>query len=137
MKVTMTNGEIVTTVNRIIGMQNREEKQETKLFGERVKVTYAIKKNKEKLQQLLKPYNESLDELIEKYKAEKPGEDGEPRIRKDCQKQWGDAVKELQEIEVEVDIHTVRFSEIEGLSLSLNDLEAIEFMLEEPEGFTE
>ena len=53
------------------------------------------------------------------------------------QKQWGDAVKELQEIEVEVDIHTVRFSEIEGLSLSLNDLEAIEFMLEEPEGFTE
>ena len=58
-------------------------------------------------------------------------------IRKDCTEKWNKEINELLNIEVEADIHMVKFEEVEGLSLSMDDLEAIDFMLEAPEGFTE
>ncbi len=135
MKMMMTNKEMVDAVNRIISMQEREEVKKEKLFGSRIKIVYAIKKNKEKLLQLLKPYNESREELLEECKEKEVQSGGEIKIREDCLGKWNKAMEELLNIEVEVDIHTVKFSEVEGLALSLNDLDAIEFMLEPPEGF--
>lgn len=137
MKKTMTNAEMVTAVNRIIGMQNREEQQGTKLFSDKVKINYAIKKNKDKLMNLLKPYDESREELYRVCKTNEPDEEGKVKIRKDCAEKWSDGLKELQEIEAEVDVHMIRFADIEKLPLSMNDLEAIDFMLEAPEGFVE
>ena len=52
-------------------------------------------------------------------------------------KKWDKEIGELLNIEVEADIHMVKFEEVDGLSLSMNDLEAIDFMLEAPEGFAE
>lgn len=131
----MTNRDMINAVNRIEGMQSREEKQGQKLFGDRIRVIYAIKKNKEKLLQLLKPYNESREELLNECRAaDGPDEDGTVKIRKDCIGKWNKAINELLDIEVEAEIHKIKFSDIEGVSLSLNDLEAIDFMLTEPEG---
>ena len=129
----MTNGEMINTVNRIVDMQNREEKAGTKLFSDRVKVLYAIKKNKDKLTQLLKPYEEARQELLQECQVQEESEDGRIKIRKDCIGKWNKAIEELLGIENAVEIHMVDFSELEGLSLSMNDMEAIDFMVREPE----
>lgn len=137
MKKTMTNGEMVAAVNRIVEMQNREAENHEKIFGGCIKVNYAIRKNKEKLLALLKPYDDSRNDLLEECKAGEADEKGTVKIRKDCAKKWVDGLEELQGIEVEVDVHMIKFADIEKLQLSLNDLEAIDFMLEAPEGFAE
>lgn len=137
MKRTMTNAEIVDAVNRITAMQEREAQNHEKIFGGCIKVNYAIRKNKERLLSLVKPYNEARDDLLEECRTAEPDQDGKVAIRKDCMKKWNDGMKELQGIEVEVDVHTVRFADIEKLQLSMNDLEAIDFMVEAPEGFAE
>ena len=123
MKKTMKNSEM-------------ETKSGEKMFPDRIRVVYAIKKNKERLVSLLTPYEESRNELLEEY-GTKADENGLVSVRKDCKEKWNKEIGELLNIEVEADIHMVKFEEIDGLSLSMNDLEAIDFMLEAPEGFAE
>lgn len=133
---TMTNGEMVTAVNRIVAMQEREEKNREKIFGDCITINYAIRKNKEKLLNLLKPYEKTKDDLLKECAAADLDEKGNVKLRKDCIRKWEKGMRELQEIEVEVDVHMVKFSEIEKLKLSMNDLEAIDFMLDgAPDGF--
>lgn len=129
-EVKITNREIIKIVNGIQAMQQREEKDAAKVFGNRVKINYAVRKNKEYLLRLIKPYEEERAELQGKYKTA----DGE-EIRKDCIKNWNDEITQLLDIEIEAKIYTIPFSEIEGLELSMNDLEAIDFMVEPPEDF--
>lgn len=133
----MTNLEMVTAVNNIVAMQEREAENHEKIFGNKIKVSYAIKKNKEKLLNLLKPYEESRKELLEECNKKEAQLNGEIDIRNDCKERWKNAMVELQKIEVDVNIHTVKFADIEGAVLSVSDMEAIDFMLEAPEGFTE
>lgn len=126
----MTNREIIKIINDIQAMQQREEKDATKVFGNRVKVNYAVRKNKEHLIRLIKPYEEERAELQEKYRTTHGKE-----IRKDCIKQWNSEITQLLDIEIDAKIHTIPFSEIEGLELSMNDMEAIDFMVEPPGDF--
>lgn len=135
MIVKMTNAEMVAAVNKITSMQEREEKDGKKLFGSKIKIVYAIKKNKEKLLQLLKPYEEARVELIKEHGTNAALTDGALEIRKDRKEQWSKAMKELLDIEADVDIFTVNFTELDGLSLSLNDMDAIDFMVKAPEEF--
>lgn len=135
MIVKMTNAEMVAAVNKITSMQEREEKDGKKLFGSKIKIVYAIKKNKEKLLQLLKPYEEARVELIKEHGTNAALTDGVLEIRKDRKEQWSKAMKELLDIEADVDIFTVNFTELDGLSLSLNDMDAIDFMVKAPEEF--
>ena len=132
---TMTNAEMVSAVNRIAAMQSRETENKEKIFGEHITVNYAIRKNKEKLLNLLKPYSESMNDLLEACRAAELDKDGNVKIRKDCINKWNSGIKELQNIELEVDVHMVKFADIKGLKLSMDDLEAIDFMLEPPEDF--
>ena len=132
---TMTNAEMVSAVNRITAMQQREAENKEKIFGDCIMVNYAIRKNKEKLLNLLKPYSESMNDLLEACRAAELDKDGNVKIRKDCINKWNSGIKELQNIELEVDVHMVKFADIKGLKLSMDDLEAIDFMLEPPEDF--
>lgn len=135
MIVKMTNAEMVAAVNKITSMQEREEKDGKKLFGSKIKIVYAIKKNKEKLLQLLKPYEEARVELIKEHGTNAALTDGVLEIRKDRKEQWNKAMKELLGIEADVDVFTVNFTELDGLSLSLNDMDAIDFMVDASEEF--
>lgn len=137
MRTKMTNKEMLETVNRIVDMQNREDTKQEKIFGSKIKALYAIKKNKDKLIQLLKPYDESRKELLEECNKTEAQLNNQIDIKNDCKEKWKKNMDELMEIEVDVDIHTIKFSELEGLNLSINDFEAIEFMLEDPEGSAE
>lgn len=136
MKKTMKNSEMVNIVNGLVAMQERETKSGEKMFPGRIRVIYAIKKNKELLVSLLTPYEEARNELLQEY-GTKADENGVRAIRKDCTEKWNKEISELLNIEVEADIHMVKFEEVEDLSLSMDDLEAIDFMLEAPEGFAE
>lgn len=133
----MTNLEMVAAVNSIVEMQDREAKNREKIFGNKIKVSYAIKKNKEKLLNLLKPYEESRKELLEECNKKEAQLNGTIDIKNDCKEKWKTEMEVLQKIEVEANIHMIKFADIEGAALSVNDMEAIEFMLEAPEGFTE
>lgn len=135
MIVKMTNAEMVAAVNRITSMQEREEKDGKKLFGNKVKIVYAIKKNKETLLRLLKPYEEARVELLKEHGTNAALTDGVLEIRKDRKEQWNEAMKELLGIEADVDIFAVNFAELDGLSLSLNDMDAIDFMVDASEEF--
>ena len=135
MIVKMTNAEMVAAVNKITSMQEREEKDGKKLFGNKVKIVYAIKKNKETLLRLLKPYEEARVELLKEHGTNAALTDGVLEIRKDRKEQWNEAMKELLGIEADVDIFAVNFAELDGLSLSLNDMDAIDFMVDASEEF--
>lgn len=135
MIVKMTNAEMVAAVNRITSMQEREEKDGKKLFGNKVKIVHAIKKNKETLLRLLKPYEEVRVELLKEHGTNAALTDGVLEIRKDRKEQWNEAMKELLGIEADVDVSTVNFTELDGLSLSLNDMDAIYFMVDASEEF--
>ena len=67
MKKVMKNSEMVNIVNGLVAMQERETKSGEKIFPGRIRVIYAIKKNKERLVSLLTPYEESRKELLEEY----------------------------------------------------------------------
>lgn len=139
MKKTMTNNEMVNTVNRIVAMQDREENLikmgGQKLFGNKTKVTYAIRKNKENLLNLLKPYEEEREALVKECSEEGTQKNGSVKIKETHQDTYREGMKELLEIAVEADVHMIEFEEIEGLELSMNDMEAIEFMLTDPKDF--
>ena len=133
MKKIMTNREMMETVNRIILMQDREEKNKEKIFGDRITVNYAVKKNKDMLIQVLKPCDEARKELLEECNKKEAQLNDRIDIKNDCKEKWKKSMDELLGIEVEVDVRMIKLSDIEGLKLSTNDLEAIDFMIEEPE----
>ena len=113
MKKMMKNSEMVNIVNGLVAMQERETKSGEKMFPGRIRVIYAIKKNKERLVSLLTPYEESRKELLEEY-GTKADENGLVSVRKDCTEKWNKEINELLNIEVEADIHMVKFEEIDG-----------------------
>lgn len=129
MNVKMKNREMVKTVNNIFAMQTREENNGEKLFGSNIKVVYAIKKNKDRMISALKPYEEARAELLKECNEPEAEKRGDVKIRKDCEEKWNKDIDTLLEIEAEVDIHMIPFKEIGNAALSLNDFEAIEFML--------
>lgn len=129
----MTNKDVISTVNRIIALQEREEKEGVKLFKDRIKVVYAIKKNKDKLEQLLKPFTDTRAELLAECNKAEANKNGTIDIKLDCVDRFNKEMTALLDIEVDAEIHTVKFSDIDGLELSMNDLEAIDFMIEEPD----
>lgn len=131
----MTNKDMINAVNRILAMQDREAKANARLFKDRIKVSYAVKKNKDKLEQLLKPYNDSRKELLDECNKKEANLNGTVDIKMDCLERWNKEMGTLLDIEIDAEIHMIKFSDIEGLELAVNDIEAIDFMLETPEGF--
>ena len=104
-----------------------------------VKVSYAISKNIGKIEKELGDYNTERSKLLDKY-AHK-NEDGELEVTKDQNvtikpeniEKWNKDINDLLDIEVEVDIHKVPFYILEesGTTMSISDIQAIEFMLED------
>jgi len=126
----MTNKDMVAAVNSIEEMKNREEDGNKVLFPGRVKVTYAIRKNKAKLEAALKPYNEERDELLAKCIDEEAQATGELKLKEECKVEWEAGIEELLNIAVDVDIHLIKLDDIADLDLSFADVDALDFMIE-------
>ncbi|MDK0740534.1 hypothetical protein P7A62_02300 [Clostridium perfringens] len=125
--VKMTNKEILEKVN-VLG--------EISLRKLPVKVSYAIGKNISKVERELKHYNKERQKLIEEYCLKE--DDGTLKITEgnydiDLERleYFNKEINELQEIEVEMDIHKFNIELLNGYEMSPGELMCIDFMIEE------
>lgn len=116
---TMTNGQIVMTLNTI----NKIKEADRKLP---IKLAYAINKNIQTLANTYKPYEESLKERgLDNLTPEKLNSLPEDELKD---------FAELYSCKVDVDLYKVKFADIENADLTINELDVIQtFMLEEDE----
>lgn len=83
-----------------------------------VRLTYAIRKNAKKLEAEYNDYFEAYTALKEKYKDDKESPE--------CTKELND----LLNIEVDIDFHMISDSIFEGFDITLQQLTALDFMIE-------
>lgn len=100
-----------------------------------VKVSYAIAKNISKIEKELTIYEIERQKLIDKY-AEKDNEgkvvaDNNGKIKFKDKEGWEKDIKELLDIENEIDIHKFKIEELEGYNMTPAELMSIEYMIEE------
>ena len=114
---TMTNGQIVMTLNTI----NKIKEADRKLP---IKLAYAINKNIQTLANTYKPYEESLKERgLDNLTPEKLNSLPEDELKD---------FAELYSCKVNVDLYKVKFADIENADLTINELDVIQtFMLED------
>ncbi|EPB8258608.1 hypothetical protein ACSW9Z_02280 [Clostridium perfringens] len=125
--VKMTNKEILEKVN-VLG--------EISLRKLPVKVSYAIGKNISKVERELKHYNKERQKLIEEYCLKEDDgtlkiTDGNYDIDPERLEYFNKEINELQEIEVEMNIHKFNIELLNGYEMSPGELMCIDFMIEE------
>lgn len=127
----------------MIKLSNKEMLEKVNTLGEistrrlPVKVSYAIAKNIGKVDRELKHYYKERQKLIEEYCLKE--DNGDLKIDKDqnycidpkLKADWEKDIKELQEIEVEIDIHKFKFDLLNGYEMTPGELMCIDFMIEE------
>lgn len=93
-----------------------------------VKVAYRINANKKVLTEACEPIQETINAVISKYSDSGKVTTDNPHYD-ECLKE----INELNNEEVDVNIKTVKLSEIETLNMPLSSVEALSFMIEESE----
>lgn len=102
-----------------------------------VRVSYAIAKNIGKIEQELITYNKEREKLINKYaqldEAGRPeaDENGQIKLKSECIESWNNSIKELLNIESELDMHKFKLEHLDGISMKPMELMLIEYMIEE------
>ena len=100
-----------------------------------IKVSYVVAKNISKIDKELEIYNKEKSKLIEKY-GEKD-EDGKLKIREDSKiniidiENWNKDIRELNEIENEIDIHKINEEDLFKCNCNITpgELMLIDYML--------
>lgn len=104
-----------------------------------IKVSYAIAKNITKIEAELKVYDREREKIIEKYSIKDKdgktivGENGVITIEDKFLERWNHEVKELQEIEVEIEIHKFNIAVLENGNYDMTPAEIalIDYMIED------
>ena len=124
----LTNKKILNDAMTIGAISNKELP---------IKVSYALAKNISKLEKELEIYNKEREKLIEKYSVKDKNnktvidENNQIQIKDECLEDWNKDIKELQDIEVEIDIHKFKLEELNGYNMTPAELMAIDYMIEE------
>ena len=130
----LTNKELVENMGKLNLFQSREQKYMEgtgkKLLTGHFDIAYAINKTKGHIEQALKPYNKTLEEMLQECNSEEAKQKGVVKIRDDKKDVWENGMKQLQEEETEVDIHMIKLTEIKGIDFDSTDLSCLEFMIE-------
>lgn len=101
-----------------------------------IKVSYALAKNIAKIEKELEIYNSERQKLLDKYCVKdengknKVDENNQLKIEEEYLKDWEKDIKELQNIEVEMDIHKFKLEELNGYNMTPSELIAIDYMIE-------
>ncbi|EHK2440937.1 hypothetical protein KCL46_000960 [Clostridium perfringens] len=101
-----------------------------------VKVSYAIAKNMDKVERELKIYNEERRKIINEYCLRNQDgnlkiTDGNYDIDPNRINEFNNAIDDLQNIEVEFDVHKFNICLLEGFEMTPNELMQIDFMIED------
>lgn len=123
----LTNKEILEKVGMLGGISGKSLP---------VKVSYAIGKNIGKIEGELKHYNKEREKIVDKYcEKDEEGnlkiEDGNYVIKEGEKENWNMDMKELQDIEVEIDAYTFKLEELNGYDMTPSELICIDFMIGE------
>lgn len=101
-----------------------------------IKVSYALAKNISKIEKELQIYNSERQKLLDKYCVKdgngenKVDENNQLKIQEEYLKDWEKDIKELQNIELEIDIHKFKLEELNGYNMTPSELIAIDYMIE-------
>lgn len=129
----ITNRQVIEFINSVSA---------NKLASKRlpVKVAYAISRNLDKMNNIITNYETARKTLLDQY-AEKDEEgkakvkDGNYVIQEDQKQAFSDEMKELLEVENEIDLHTINMDEVEKCdtdkydSLTTADLMTLDIMI--------
>lgn len=129
----ITNRQVIEFINSV-----RDNKLASKRLP--VKVAYAISRNLDKMNNIITSYETARKTLLDQY-AEKDEEgkakvkDGNYVIQEDQKQAFSDEMKELLEVENEIDLHTINMDEVEKCdtdkydSLTTADLMTLDIMI--------
>lgn len=129
----ITNRQVIEFINNVSA---------NKLASKRlpVKVAYAISRNLDKMNNIITSYETARKTLLDQY-AEKDEEgkakvkEGNYVIQEDQKQAFSDEMKELLEVENEIDLHTINMDEVEKCdtdkydSLTTADLMTLDIMI--------
>lgn len=129
----ITNRQVIEFINSVSA---------NKLASKRlpVKIAYAISRNLDKMNNIITSYETARKTLLDQY-AEKDEEgkakvkDGNYVIQEDQKQAFSDEMKELLEVENEIDLHTINMDEVEKCdtdkydSLTTADLMTLDIMI--------
>jgi len=103
-----------------------------------IKVSYVLAKNISKIEDELKLYNKEKQKLIDMYSIK--DEEGKPliednniRIAEEYITDWNRDIKDLLDIENEIDIHKFHIDELVNFNCNMSPMELmlIDYMIEE------
>ncbi|WP_290063442.1 hypothetical protein [Paraclostridium bifermentans] len=123
----LTNKKIVTDSMILMDISRKELP---------IKVSYALAKNISKIEKELQIYNSERQKLLDKYCVKdgngenKVDENNQLKIQEEYLKDWEKDIKELQNIELEIDIHKFKLEELNGYNMTPSELIAIDYMIE-------
>ena len=104
-----------------------------------VKLTYAIARNIKMLNAAVETFDEIKKKLLDEYaikdsegNIEVDEHDSSITVKDGKGEEFSAKVKELLDIDVNINVHMVPFEVVESLNLSVTDMFAIDFMLDAP-----
>lgn len=126
----MKNSEVLTRCSTLAEIIRKGEKYP-------VKFSFALVKNLKALQAAGADLEEARNALLDCYNVKDA--DGKPayttsgkiEIAEGCEGEWKKSMQELLDIEVEVPVHPVSVSVLDGLAISADTLYNCDFMLTE------
>lgn len=127
----LTNKQILDITSGLNEIENKESQNGTSIFANKTKVTFAIIKNKRVLQNASRDYEETVNKIIAEFDADGKTDivENGKRVLPQYVAEWNQRMEELQSIEVDLEIKTITFDDIDGCPLSLQEMETLEFMI--------
>ena len=136
----MTNQEMLNAYNGLNYFQEKETKiykeNGKKILSGKIKLSYAINKNKILLANALKPYEDTRNGLMEEYRDLKKEEKAVAEERKRAKegkdvKELNGKLQELMNLESDLEVCKVPLEELFGLDIGSWELSAFMFMIED------
>jgi len=97
------------------------------------RISFAIIRNLKTLQPIVEAIQTTYSELLAKYADPIEGENNRFKVKDGCLDILNQEMTNLYSLDTEVPLIKIKFSEIENLHFSLNEIDALYFMIEDGE----
>ena len=98
-----------------------------------VKIAYPIVRNYRQLQSIMQDIQSMRQQIIDKYGKPSPDREGFYIAKEGYEEQFKEEIEELDEVDNDIKICKIKFEDLEPLELSLQELDALYFMIDEGE----
>lgn len=95
------------------------------------KIAYAIIRNSHLLEDIVKSMNAARDEMVRTYCEPLPDDSGRYKVKEEYLEKFQKEFNDLYAVENEVSLQKISLSDLDGISLSLDDMNALYPMISE------